>query len=642
MCDVHVMGADRAYAGRRLAGAAGKAHGQQCRGAECRQARCAQRAACGRSSHQRPSRGVPIGRARTRGRCGARRVRRSPPPWPPVQGVRRPALPRLGGTHGFETARARKKRFSESPGTQCAPLPTLGTDSPRTGFLPLACCAPVAAAAITTTTTTTTCHLSTPLPLTPFPPSSVAMRLPSSAPLAPGLPPLPRLQRQRRQTRADGSDSTSDSDSTPDSGSGSDSDSNSAPASTPTPAPPAAAAPQTLVLSHLSGAGSLSYTLEVTVDSQTLPVQLDTGSSDLWLASTRCSTSVCRSSANGEVSLFNPRGVTNAGANANLTFPQGAAAGPIVTSPSLYLGPGQALRIDGQAFVSAANVENFELGPGNFTGTLGLGPPAGSVVQAELYIQSGNTNPGNSESDYSSTGSVLPALLHGIPLGTRYFSLGLRRLPSEGGRGDSTLVLGGIDTNFVPSASAVYSEPVAQGPGVALGSDSNDAGEMVTSFRREPRWRTYLQSMSVDVGGENTSLPMQSKIGGDYPIALFSSATSYSLAPSSFLNAFYGAYGFQPSSDGGYYVPCTTMLNVTLQLGQSNIPVPIHPLDLSLKQQNDGSSDSSYCLGGFQAIEGPKGNLDGTAMEGADVVIGTAMYVVPWMPLYCYNGSTNS
>lgn len=44
---------------------------------------------------------------------------------------------------------------------------------------------------------------------------------------------------------------------------------------------------------------------------------------------------------------------------------------------------------------------------------------------------------------------------------------------SEGGKGDSTLILGGVDTNYVSAIDQVYTERVATGPRVIVSENSD-------------------------------------------------------------------------------------------------------------------------------------------------------------------------
>jgi len=84
-------------------------------------------------------------------------------------------------------------------------------------------------------------------------------------------------------------------------------------------------------------------------------------------------------------------------------------------------------------------------------------------------------------------------------------------------------------------------------------------------------------------------------------------------------NGIYGALGIGPGSDGNYYVPCATPINMTITLdGQDELP--LHPLDLTTEPA--GQSSSQYCLG---LIQTDPSQLTATS-ERADMILG-----VPFM-----------
>ncbi|KDN46640.1 acid protease [Tilletiaria anomala UBC 951] len=367
-----------------------------------------------------------------------------------------------------------------------------------------------------------------------------------------------------------------------------------------------------IVLSHLGGGGQLIYTMPISINHQTLNLQVDTGSSDLWVASTGCRSDSCSSTSSSKVQLFDSRDAPNLNIRFDIQYVQGGVSGSIVTSNVLV--PGTDLTLVRQALGSASTVTNEPLGAGNFTGIVGLGLPLASELQRLLYDNTGNSNPGNDVSDASSTGSILTGIWSGRPLGARYIGVGLQRLPSEGGVGDSTLTISSLDPTYATNMSQLTFDKVPSTP--ASGSDSGD-GSSSRSISSAAHWRTYLTQMTIDVGGNTVPLSLGGSMGTQYPLATFSTGTPFSLAPTSVLNQVYGAYGYQPGSDGGYYVPCDLMMNFTLYLGTSSVQVPIHPLDANIHQT---SGDPNYCFGGFQAID--QGVVGGVQKLGADFVIG--------------------
>lgn len=86
------------------------------------------------------------------------------------------------------------------------------------------------------------------------------------------------------------------------------------------------------------------YTLPLQVGTppQTLSVQVDTGSSDLWIASTSCSTQACKQTSG---KLYDSSKAQQTGIQFNISYVQGEVKGPIVWDTVRIGG----YEIDGQA-----------------------------------------------------------------------------------------------------------------------------------------------------------------------------------------------------------------------------------------------------------------------------------------------------
>ncbi|KAI0666929.1 aspartic peptidase domain-containing protein [Trametes maxima] len=105
-------------------------------------------------------------------------------------------------------------------------------------------------------------------------------------------------------------------------------------------------------------------------------LQVDTGSSDLWLASTSCSTSSCNAVGGHKYdsSQSLPTGQTT-----TLNYAEGQVDGPIVWDAVQFGG----YSIDHQALIAASNVNDEPLNA-NFNGVLGLALPLNSVVAQKI------------------------------------------------------------------------------------------------------------------------------------------------------------------------------------------------------------------------------------------------------------------
>lgn len=129
-------------------------------------------------------------------------------------------------------------------------------------------------------------------------------------------------------------------------------------------------------LSPRAAAGSSRY--------QTLNLQVDLGSADVWVAASTCATSDCTASG---VGLYDAERAIDSGSYANLTFQTGAAAGEIYwdqvqvgvnvsTIETAVNGTGfggaSGFTVSYQAFVAATEVSSEDLSGGSFSGVLGL------------------------------------------------------------------------------------------------------------------------------------------------------------------------------------------------------------------------------------------------------------------------------
>ncbi|KAF8172718.1 acid protease [Pholiota molesta] len=256
-----------------------------------------------------------------------------------------------------------------------------------------------------------------------------------------------------------------------------------------------------------TGIYDVAYTIPVKFGvTQQFSLQIDTGSSDLWVASTSCSTSSC-SLTKGR--LYNPAG---------------SASGPIVWD-NVTLG---GYSIDNQALAAVNDVQSEPLAP-NFSGILGLALPLNSII-AKTYP----------------------------PLERRAFSSGIGHHPSA----------------LVPDPSKIqYSTLVSERSGTLF-------------------WKASVRAITVYVN----SVPKPISLGR----AVLDSGVPLIFTTTAVANAIYGALGVTPGSDGTYYVPCHTPLNLTVTL-DDRPEIPIHPLDLTAEPPD--SNQAQFCIGLIQPAD---------------------------------------
>lgn len=354
------------------------------------------------------------------------------------------------------------------------------------------------------------------------------------------------------------------------------------------------------------------YTVPISVGNppQTLSIQVDTGSSDLWLAASSCSSQACKQT-NGK--LYDPSQATQTGKPFRINYVEGDVSGPIVWD-TIRLG---GYEIDGQALAAATNVDSEPLSP-DFSGILGLALPLNSVISTQVAPTTSSTPDGAVVA--SNLFSISPSY---IAPSYRFISLTLAR--PDGGASSVPSLLGigrHPPEDVVPDPSKVEYSSLAPPPAAGTGAPPH-------------YWQTLLNGISVYVDGVKMPVTV-----GPSATAIVDSGMPVILARQDIANGIYGALGVGPGNDGQYYVPCTTPLNMSVSL-DSRSDIPLHPLDLTYSGQAfygslstpsgvtsltsgtsvSSASSSNMCLGLIQAY--PAG---AQLEELADVILG-----VPFM-----------
>ncbi|KAG1768177.1 aspartic peptidase domain-containing protein [Suillus occidentalis] len=304
----------------------------------------------------------------------------------------------------------------------------------------------------------------------------------------------------------------------------------------------------------LSDVHDLIYMANVTLGGADYLVQLDTGSSDLWV-------------------LNAPNAVPNANftsQNCNLTYGIGWAYGSISYVKTEFAG----ISVSSQAFLAVSSAQNPAFSYGA-VGLLGLG--FDSLSNIDAYVNSTGASTGR---------SLLYNLFEDNPSEPNFIALSLQST-SDGDQVTGSFAIGETESQYsnVTSTNKIPTWPVES----------------------PSRWNVLLDSFIVGTETYSVSTGVQGA-PSNKAVVLLDSGTSYTYAPTDVCQSIYGGIsGAQYNSGlGQWTVPCDAEIDMALQFG--NQIFPIHPLDVS----PTSLIDPSTCVGSFvpQSVSVGAGQFD--------------------------------
>ncbi|THH07701.1 hypothetical protein EW145_g3204 [Phellinidium pouzarii] len=298
------------------------------------------------------------------------------------------------------------------------------------------------------------------------------------------------------------------------------------------------------------------YVSDITLGGRTIPVMLDTGSSDLWVT--------------GQVSNSQ-----DSGKSVTLEYAVGEAAGDILYA-NLTFGNHS---VSNQAFLLVTNTSSFStnITSQGYSGLIGLGPNSGSSIRNKL------------NSDDTNRDAVLDRIFQQNQTSRNYITFMLGRANDPGSTVTGQLTI----SETVPGYENITNQPkldVVTVPGLT---------------DRDQHWQMYTDVDGI-IGPDGQPIVYESivpKAPKGQLVAIIDSGFTLPQVPRSVSDAIYGrVQGAQWNTDNELWtIPCGQMLNISVKFGGINFPV--HPLDTS--SSDFGLRDSSgnpICVGTFQPI----------------------------------------
>jgi saccharopepsin len=290
----------------------------------------------------------------------------------------------------------------------------------------------------------------------------------------------------------------------------------------------------------------LIYIADITLGGVEYPVQLDTGSSDLWIKS-----------SSSPLPNSNQTSTTH-----NITYGIGWAYGTVSYASVDFAG----VNISNQAYLNASQANNPALSYGA-DGIAGLGFTSLSTIDSLL-----------NSSGSSSGRSLLYNMFIQNPSEPNFIAFALERSTDD--NADSDDVQGYFSVGeYDPKYTAVTNQTsIPTWPTVS-----------------PTRWSLLLEGYMI--GSDNTNVPTTqvADAPSNRAVVVLDTGTSWSYAPSDVCDIIYGGVnGAQYSSALGQWVlPCDAEIDMALQFNGQVFP--LHPLDLNVKNP----ADDSQCLGTF-------------------------------------------
>ncbi|KAF9451721.1 acid protease [Macrolepiota fuliginosa MF-IS2] len=292
----------------------------------------------------------------------------------------------------------------------------------------------------------------------------------------------------------------------------------------------------------LSTIHDLIYLVNITVGGQEYSVQLDTGSSDLWIK--------------GNVHPL--PGTTPTNIPYNITYVMGWASGQLSYAPVEFIG----LKVPKQAFMDVDQANNPVLGYG-LQGIVGLG-----------FTSLSNIDYAVNQTSSSDGRSLLYNMFAVNPSEPNFLAFSLLRSTEAGDEVEGSFSIGEYEPEYasIANTSRISTWPV----------------------HNPKRWTVLLDSVII---GNDITVPTTqlSNAPSNKAVVLMDSGASYTYAPKSITDLIYGNITGAQFDDKSnqWVVPCDYEIDMALQIGGQVFP--LHPIDVTPAT----AGNNSTCVGSF-------------------------------------------
>ncbi|KAI0322444.1 acid protease [Amylostereum chailletii] len=292
----------------------------------------------------------------------------------------------------------------------------------------------------------------------------------------------------------------------------------------------------------LSTVNDMLYIANITLAGQEYLVQLDTGSSDLWIKG-----------ASSSLPNTNQTSISY-----NLTYGAGWASGNVAYAPVQFAG----INISQQAFIDASAAENAVLNYGT-SGVMGLGFTSLSTIDALV-----------NRTKQSTGRSLLYNLFADNPSEPNFIAFSLQRSSDSTDDVEGQFMIGEVDPDY---ADVNKSTPISTFP-----------------ISNPSRWNVLLEALFIGSDTISLSSTVDGAPSGN-AVVLLDSGSSYTYAPTSIVNQIYGGISGAEfnSKTSQWTVPCNAEIDMAFQFNGQVFP--LHPLDVVVKS----TQNTDKCVGTF-------------------------------------------